>query len=229
MYRERPSSVSHAVVWTAGAGERDEDHRVLPDGCMDLIWHRGELMVAGPDTTAHVSSWTARASYVGLRFGAGVGPRVVGVPAQELRDSRVRLVDLWGTAAAGRLTEQVARSSHPGRVLEHIAGDQLRCTTPPDPLFAYLVRRLAAGGSMASFAEDVGLSPRQLHRRSLDALGYGPKTFARILRMNRALDLRRSGVTSANAAAIAGYADQAHFARETKTMTGVTLGTLLAT
>jgi hypothetical protein len=29
--------------------------RVLPDGCMDLIWMDGRVMVAGPDTTASLS------------------------------------------------------------------------------------------------------------------------------------------------------------------------------
>jgi AraC-type DNA-binding domain-containing proteins len=74
----------------------------------------------------------------------------------------------------------------------------------------------------------VGLSPRQLHRRSLDAFGYGPKTLARVLRLNRALTLARAGVELADVAATTGYADQAHFARDVRELTGTTARALLA-
>ncbi|WP_143615380.1 helix-turn-helix domain-containing protein, partial [Streptomyces sparsogenes] len=67
-----------------------------------------------------------------------------------------------------------------------------------------------------------------LHRRSLAAFGYGPKTLARVLRLNRALDAARAGTAFAEVAALAGYADQAHLAREVKALTGVPLGRLLA-
>ncbi|OMI40139.1 AraC family transcription regulator [Streptomyces sparsogenes DSM 40356] len=67
-----------------------------------------------------------------------------------------------------------------------------------------------------------------MHRRSLAAFGYGPKTLARVLRLNRALDAARAGTAFAEVAALAGYADQAHLAREVKALTGVPLGRLLA-
>jgi len=51
MYQERVSVVDHSVVWRRKAvGEL----RVVPDGCMDLIWAGGELLVAGP-TRVHMS------------------------------------------------------------------------------------------------------------------------------------------------------------------------------
>ncbi|MGW5695942.1 helix-turn-helix domain-containing protein, partial [Streptomyces asiaticus] len=68
---------------------------------------------------------------------------------------------------------------------------------------------------------------RQLHRRSLAAFGYGPKTLGRVLRLNRALDLARTGLPFAEVAATAGYADQAHLARDVRALAGVPLGRLL--
>ncbi|CAM5647111.1 putative AraC-like transcription regulator [Streptomyces afghaniensis 772] [Streptomyces afghaniensis] len=41
-------------MWS-NAPERDGAARVLPDGCMDLLWHEGRLLVAGPDTHAYVT------------------------------------------------------------------------------------------------------------------------------------------------------------------------------
>jgi AraC-like DNA-binding protein len=74
---------------------------------------------------------------------------------------------------------------------------------------------------VAAIADTLDLSARQLHRRSLDAFGYGPKTLARVLRMHRALDLARTGVPLAETAFRSGYADQSHLAREVKAFAGV--------
>src|SRR5690606_820942 len=179
-----------------------------------LLWHRGELVVAGPDTVAHVATWTPKAGHAGLRFGAGVGPRVIGVPAHAVRDQRIPLSDLWPADHVRRFTEQVAASKRPVEALESIASERLRDSSPPDPIGSLLLGRLASVRRIGALAEDAGLSARQLYRRSLDALGYGPKTFARIMRMNHALDLCRAGRSAADAASVAGYADQAHFARD---------------
>ncbi|EPJ37414.1 putative AraC-like transcription regulator [Streptomyces afghaniensis 772] len=54
VYVERASRLAGAVVWS-NAPERDGAARVLPDGCMDLLWHEGRLLVAGPDTHAYVT------------------------------------------------------------------------------------------------------------------------------------------------------------------------------
>lgn len=77
--------------------------------------------------------------------------------------------------------------------------------------------------AVAKVAEDVGLSERQLLRRSLAAFGYGPKTLARVLRMERALVMAASGIPSAEVAASTGYADQAHLSRDVKALAGVPL------
>jgi AraC-like DNA-binding protein len=66
-----------------------------------------------------------------------------------------------------------------------------------------------------------------LHRISLAAFGYGPKTLARVLRLQRALRLARAGVPFAETAVRAGFADQAHLARDVKDLTGVPLRVLL--
>jgi transcriptional regulator GlxA family with amidase domain len=63
---------------------------------------------------------------------------------------------------------------------------------------------------------------RRLHRRFEAAIGYGPKTFQRVLRLQRALGLAGRGTQPRLAliAAAAGYADQAHMSRELRALTG---------
>lgn len=215
------------MLWSSTV-RASEAHRVLPDGCLDLLWSGGRLMVAGPDTVAHVSSWKPGTPFVGLRFGSGVGPRVLGIPGHELRDQRIPLADLWPSADVRRLTEQLAAATQPGHLLEEVAHRRLEAAPQADPVVARVAVRLGQGATVGAVAREVGLSARQLHRRSLDAFGYGPKTLARILRLNRALELGRSGTAAAEAAYAAGYADQAHLSREVRSLTGVTLTTLVA-
>ncbi|NEE04443.1 helix-turn-helix transcriptional regulator [Phytoactinopolyspora halotolerans] len=228
MYREWPSVVEHTVVWTARAEGRREDRMVLPDGCMDLLWLDGELVIAGPDTAAYHTTWTPSV-YVGLRFAAGVGPCVIGVPAREVRDQRVPLAQIWPSAEVRRLSERLGQAAHPpSRILEKVVLDRLADGARPDPVAEFAVEMLGRGMSVESVADAVGFSERQLRRRSLDAFGYGPKTLARIIRLNRALDLGRLGRQPAEAALVAGYSDQAHLARDVKALTGTTFTSLVS-
>ncbi|MEG3626891.1 helix-turn-helix transcriptional regulator [Streptomyces poriticola] len=221
MYTERGSRLAGAVVWTvtpeppaSGPG------RVLPDGCMDLLWHEGRLLVAGPDTRAHVTDGD-RSPWAGVRFFPGTAPTLLGVPAHELRDRRVPLTDLWPAAEVRRLTARVNAAADPADGLEQAALGRAADAGPPDPLLSGVVAALEAGGPVAETADALGIGARRLHRRSLAAFGYGPKTLARVLRLQRALALARGGIPLAETAARAGYADQAHLTREVRELAGV--------
>ncbi|MQY38582.1 hypothetical protein SRB17_65950 [Streptomyces sp. RB17] len=225
MYRERASRLTGAVVWTntpGGAGGGP----VLPDGCMDLLWSEGRLLVAGPDTRPYVPEGTPR-TWAGVRFFPGTAPALLGVPAHELRDLRVDLADLWPAVRVRRLREHVEAAPDAATALEDIALDRAARTTAPDPLLRRLVQRLHEGRPVSAAAAELGIGTRTLHRRCLDAFGYGPKTLARILRLQRALALARSGTPYAETAVRAGYADQPHLAREVRELTGMPLGKLL--
>jgi AraC-like DNA-binding protein len=220
-YRERPSRLPGTVAWQRtmdGSG----DGRILPDGCMDLIWVDGMLMIAGPDTTAHLTSEPG--TYAGLRFAPGIGPAVLGVPASELRDQRAALADLWPAALVRRLGEQVTDAPDRCAALERLLTARM---PPADPAVAAIVAALSGGATVADTATAVDMGERRLHRRCLDAFGYGPKTLARIMRLNRALDLARAGTPFATVAAQAGYADQAHLSRDVRDMAGVPLSALV--
>ncbi|MEU6551209.1 helix-turn-helix domain-containing protein [Streptomyces sp. NPDC046915] len=225
MYQERVSRLSGAVVWRRTL-EDPEVRPVLPDGCMDLLWSEGRLLVAGPDTRAYVPGGPAR-RWAGLRFGPGTAPGFLGVPARELRDRRVELADLWPAAEVRRLRDRVEAAPEPATALEDIALERVAEAGPPDPLLGRLVAALDAGRPVAATADGLGLGARQLHRRCLSAFGYGPKTLARVLRLQRALALARTGVPFAETAARAGYADQPHLARDVRELGGATLGELL--
>jgi len=195
---------------------------------MDLIWYDGRLLVAGPDTSAEVVHVNAGSTFTGLRFAPGFAPTVLGVPGYVLRDMRVELGALWPSADVRRLADLVDSAPDRGVALEDAARLRLGGAGPVAQWTAHVVRQLGSGAPVAAVAGSLGYSERQLHRRSLDAFGYGLKTLARILRMTRALELVRSGGALASVAVAAGYADQPHFARDVKLLAGVPIRELLA-
>ncbi|OEV02674.1 helix-turn-helix domain-containing protein [Streptomyces oceani] len=224
MYAERPSRLgAGAILWTGLASGRAGGTRILPDGCMDLIWTTTGLLVAGPDTRAYVHSSRAGDRSTGLRFAPGQGPAILGLPASELRDTRVPLDAVWPAGEVRELTERIAEAPTPGGALE----TAVRARGGPDARSGRVYELVRAGRPVAEVAAAVNYSERQLHRHALAAFGYGPKTLARILRMRRALRLAREGQAFGEVAATAGYADQAHLAREVKALAGIPLGTLL--
>jgi AraC-like DNA-binding protein len=216
-YRERAARLPGAVLWSQVTD--GGSFRILPDGCMDLLWIEGELLVAGPDTRAYITSSEFGARCAAIRFAPGTAPGFLGVPAREVVDHRVPLADLWSPGRARWLANRIGKATDPAPGLEEAAIALF--DEPPDRLVGQVVHGVRRGVAVPALAGSVGLSERQLHRRCLDAFGYGPKMLDRVLRMNRALDRARTGLALASVAVQTGYADQAHFTREVKALTGV--------
>ncbi len=198
--------------------------RVLPDGCLDLVWRGGRLFVAGPDSRAFMSPVEPGPSIVGLRFRTGTAGQVLGLPASELRDARVPLSEIWGAELEDRLGEAPSADARRGlletAVLERLA--------EPDLLVLAAVRRLGKPGSrVGELSDTLGTSERQLLRRFNGAVGYGPKTLDRVLRFQRFLARAGDGDLARTAADL-GYADQAHLTRECVRLSGLTPARLAA-
>ncbi|MGO4445227.1 helix-turn-helix domain-containing protein [Mycobacterium sp. 2YAF39] len=189
--------------------------RVLPDGCMDLISMDDRIVVAGPDTAASVAERDGD-PYVGLRFRPGILPRLLGIPAVELRNRRVALSDLRRLPPrAHSLTEMTT----------HLAAEAPRGETAPWtlPQLRHVTDSLAAGSTVADLAGVHGWSPRTVQRHSTAVYGYGAATLRRVLRFRHARRLLDAGLPFTEVAARAGYADQPHLHREVRTLAGVPL------
>ncbi len=190
-YREKPAPAGlTGVVSCLWRNETPtaRELRVLPDGCMDLIWMDGAVYVAGPDTHAFLTTLRPGQVVTGLRFRPGAAPGVLGVPAYVLQDRRVRLEDLWPATTVAR---RIAEAPDPAAVLT--AAVTSRATQPDSALRAVLAQ-LRAGSSVAATADALGWTNRALHRRCRDAFGYGPSVLRRILRFRMALRLAGQGV-----------------------------------
>jgi AraC-like DNA-binding protein len=191
--------------------------RVIPDGSTDIVWREGAgARVAGPDTGAWISKTAPGDLIVGARFRAGAG-QALGVPLVELRDTRVPLgaLDL-------ELDPELDAAAAPAAVARLAL--RLVADTPADPAVQAAAQLLRdPGNRVEEIASSLGFSDRQLRRRFLATVGYGPKTLQRILRMRRFLESAGAG-DLARGALTAGYADQAHLTREVRALTGLTPG-----
>jgi AraC-like DNA-binding protein len=219
-------------TWTyqAPMGPVSSEVLVIPDGCVDLIWSDGELFVAGPDPVAVPARIAPGAQLVAVRFAPGAALQFVGAPLQAIAGQRVPLRDLWGRRA-GRFTDALSMAST--RPCDRIARLQhvIAQYGPPEPDLAmhWLFTQLdvAAAPSPAQLARELGLGERTLRRRCHEAFGYGPKTLARIQRLQRFLSA--SGHSALLLRALeAGYGDASHLVRETRLLTGLTPRALLA-
>jgi AraC-like DNA-binding protein len=227
-----PPLAGHACcVWVNRAGSDGSLQRVLPDGCADILWIDGRLEVAGPATRPVLVRLAAAGGAFGVRFGPGAAGAALGLPAAELRDRTVELGELWGDCArdlAGRLGE-AASGEVPGLLAAAVAA-RLRDAPPPDRAVAGVAALLAGGARVEGAARAAALGERQLRRRFHAAVGYGPKTLQRVLRLRRFLALAEGapGGGLARAAAEAGYADQPHLTRECAELAGLAPAALLA-
>ncbi|MBB5850939.1 DUF6597 domain-containing transcriptional factor [Amycolatopsis umgeniensis] len=190
--------------------------RIVPDGCVDLVESGGEVFVAGPDTTAWTWETPPGVRARGVRFAPGRAHDVLGLGADELRDQRVPLRDLWGKEGE-LLAERVLRGA---ASLSDVVAE--RRTGRGDREIAELIARLDRGVPRVSAAlAPFSTGERQLRRRFTLAVGYGPATYLRVTRFQRAIGLAGKAPDLASLAFEAGYADQAHLSRDCREFAGV--------
>jgi AraC-like DNA-binding protein len=227
VYREllpRPG-LSHVACGWVGDGTGAS---VLPDGCVDVVLSDAQLVVAGPATTAVEVAPTPGQQRCGLRFRVGAAGAALGVPADALRDLTLPLEELWGPEGR-RLSAAVAAATTAEAALGFLARSLAQPRSPLDP-YARQAALLTGRRPFHEIARDLNFSERQLRRRLEHSVGYGPRMLARVVRLQRFLRAaeRDTAASLARLAADAGYADQAHLAREARRLTGRAPSALLA-
>jgi AraC-like DNA-binding protein len=215
-------------------GDSDSLAAVVPDGCDDIIWIDGELMVAGPDMVAAISPLTGGSTVIGARFRPAAARRWLGLPMSEIVGGQLPLSELWG-ARAREISQKIGDAPSTGEriwAMEAALSGLAPDVEPPSPDMGFAFNTLkteSAGPGMAVILDRLDVSPRTLRRRCQEAFGYGPKTLDRILRFQRFLKRARQSAEPrlADLAFEAGYADQAHLTREVRRLSGLSPATVL--
>lgn len=150
-----------------------------------------------------------------------------GLPAAAIAGKLLELDDL--APDLRHLPEQVHdESSWPARtaVLLRALTSALsaRDASGPRAEVSRALARLARGAAVAEVADDVGYSRRHLRNLVVAETGLSPKEYQRVARFETSrehvLAAARRGGTLAEVAAVCGYADQAHLAREWRDLAG---------
>ena len=210
---------------------------VVPDGCIDIYWTGGGLQIAGPNTEVVTLRLPSAARLAGVRFHPGVAGRWLGLPATELVNRHRPLDEVWDRRLADELSDRLAHA--PSAVsaafeLERALIARLPGVAAADPIVEATVAAMSGAGAATKSAvreltAGFGWSERTLRRHCHQAIGYGPKTLERILRFQRFLRLLPTArAPLAVLASEAGYADQAHLAREVRRLSGQSPSALMA-
>jgi AraC-like DNA-binding protein len=220
---------SVACYWTIDATETP-GHRVLPDGCMDILFDLAQPSVAaeviGVMTAAVVTPASAQARMFGVRFLPGEAFAFLDVPAKEGRDRVLSLEDAWGASARSLHARVLAAPDDAARVA--LLNDELaqRRRRAPDPRLRAVVSAIrAARGAVRVevLAERTGLGERQLERLFDERVGVGPKSLAKVARMQALLGALATGARGwSGLAAELGWADQSHLVRDLRGLAGLT-------
>lgn len=222
-------------IWTyAIPPARDpETAIVIPDGCADIIWvDDAPPVVVGP-MTAPVRSWPSPGSrIVGVRLRPGMAGVVLREACESLTDRNVPLAALWGDRVARTFASASAFYAPESHIdvsgVVAVLGDDIASLPTGDIAVLHAIDwlRRYPRGRQSSLVREVGLSERQLRRRFVSAVGYGPKTFQRVTRVQHCLatmqSRREHRADLATLAVEMGFVDQAHMTRELRHFTGRT-------
>ncbi len=219
----------------------DAPEKILPDGCMELIFHYGNAyrtnirdineiqplnIVVGQIKKAIHLLPTGKTGIFSARFQPWGFYALTGIPATRLTDNYLEAEEVLGDAVkkindsiinAGNIERvQILDAYFTGLLHKQPAGQLTRLA----PYIASLHKLEAHSGNItiAALAADCNVGVRQYNRVINDMIGLSPKHYARILRLHAFLNYYSSDKhpTLTSALYESGYYDQAHFIKEFK-------------
>jgi AraC-like DNA-binding protein len=229
VYREFPvppalrSSV--CAIWQVEVAEGDSWlHPVLPDGYTDaIVTPSMRIVVHGPVSKGDQQPLPAGTVVTGARLRPGSMTRLVDVRADEARDRAIDVGELdTGSTDSGDVVSALSRflAGLSGE-LPYAQQQVLRACT--------MLAQSPSAGSVRQVADEISVSERLLRHAFAGQVGLSPKLFHQVRRFQKALRLAATGRQGglAQVALDAGYADQAHFTRECRALSGTTPARLL--
>ncbi len=185
------------------------------------------LFFAGPQTSAALCEHDGRVRGIDVIFAPWAAFGLLRVAMRELVDNVVRLESLIGSRALDLADRLDSAGSWPEcfRLLDALLTCWNGDGTGWSPQVARAWGELThtdGTKSVSALAAAVGWSVRQLQARFREQVGLTPKAAARVLRLQHALGLLKSGLPLADVASTCAFHDQAHLSHEIKAMTGRT-------
>jgi AraC-like DNA-binding protein len=219
-------------------------HRVLPDGCVDILVSfdgdgRADEVSAAVGVGAMTKPIVVRGPgprlYLGVRFKPGCAYAALGIPASQIVDETVafELLAREARMEIDALSSHASDAARLSAMIDLIRRRMANAFAVPGSVRAAVQRIVNANGNLriASLATEIGITRQQLARQFSLHVGVTPKMLARVMRAHAALaraDAARAAYPrNVDWSAIAydlGYYDEPHFIDDFKALTGSTPG-----
>lgn len=232
--------------WTleAEATPSPERQRVIPDGCMEMIFNYGERFYQYPEDGSsilqpqsfifgQITSFLEIApsgvtGLVAARFlPEGLAP-FLDIPVSSLENKAVAIQDIFGKLGEELEKTVINSASNRERIelIENFLLAKLQTQDTIDNITRACVETiLKTQGQLGvnELADKLNIHRRNMERRFETAVGMSPKQLSRVVRLQSALKLleqkKYSNLTSL--AYESGYYDQAHFIKDFREFTGI--------
>jgi AraC-like DNA-binding protein len=234
------ASLSPDIV--ADECKSDRARVVLPSTHVHLVVRIGrhlprgfDIHAMGPRYKAHRKLILGGQRTLIARLPLGTYRAVLGRPASELAGHIVALRDLWDSAAAQRLEEQLAATRDTGSASNSLKAAiaeriELGISCDTNTRLVQRAARCLESRNVTSVAESLGVSDRHLRRAFREVVGLSPKAYFKLMRFERALNAARDSrdLSWSDIAVGSGYYDQAHLIADFRSIAGATPREFLA-
>ncbi|MFT3738773.1 MAG: helix-turn-helix transcriptional regulator [Breznakibacter sp.] len=228
------------TYWTVqGFLDEGEYHRVLPDGCVDIIFsftannHPSGLLpfvpnVVGTMTCYSQGYYPSDVDFLGIRFKPAGITAFIRSPINEFTDRRIDLALVDGSLFDDYFHMDLPGKTSVGEKIEHIDAyfiRKLKYVFGLEPQIVHavdLIKRTKGLLSPTDIASKVCLSPRHFERKFKSAVGISPKTFSKVTKFGHSISYlkKHPGESLFSVAVDCGYYDHAHMIREFQFMSG---------
>lgn len=253
----QPSSDLSSLIkcyWTleVPAEFNSEKQRVVPDGCMELIFILGDdikrytsetdfiiqprAIVVGQITEPFIIQPVDYVHCFAVRFYPYSVPNFITTPLKNLENKETPIAEIFEQSTADELEQKIIHAVNTQqriRVIEAFLLNKLNEKVTLDNIVKATVDMLleTSGSSpIKSILKDDLSKRRQLERKFLNQIGLSPKQLGKVVRLQTALKLILNQKTE-NFTKIAyesEYYDQNHFIKDFKEFTGITPKEFLA-
>ncbi|HEX7904622.1 MAG TPA: helix-turn-helix transcriptional regulator [Chitinophagaceae bacterium] len=218
--------------------------RVVPDGCMEMIFHYGDLyrqffedgssiiqpksFVFGQLTQYIEIAPTGISGIVSARFLPGGLMPFLTIPVSALENKAVSLSEIFGEKGRELEEEVIAAKDNLHRIklietflLSRLTDPQIIDNIIKTCVDVVFETRGQLG--MKEMADKVNINRRNMQRKFTTAVGLSPKQLSRVVRLQAAIKmLAEQNFNNLTSLAYEnGYYDQAHFIRDFKVLTGI--------
>ncbi len=207
--------------------EKPIPHRVVPDGCADIIFdlnehsYRGIASIVGTMTKPIFAILKGGINYIAIRFLPGGFLHFFNSAMYNFTDQIIPLEIISGKEEQN-LIEQLCLENHIEnqiKLLESHLENLLRVNNKNDPVAKNAIYNILVNKGnirVSELSKIVDISKRQLRRKFERWVGVSPKAFCRIIRFQNILQTfrRDSRCNLLSIALDGGYYDQSHFIHE---------------